>query len=85
MKPKWINGAFLRNLSRCFGSWNCLESFESKDAFLRCLKRCLELQNKNISGVFQITQKIEDKTDTWYIRTLFETSFVDIASDIREI
>ena len=32
LKSKTLNGAFWRNMKRCFGSWNLGETFENKDA-----------------------------------------------------
>jgi len=32
LKARKLNGAFWRYLKRCFGSWNCLEIIESKEA-----------------------------------------------------
>jgi len=32
LKARKLNGAFWRYLKRCFGSWNCLENFETKEA-----------------------------------------------------
>ena len=44
LKSRTLNGAFLRYLKRCFGSWDCGETFENKDAnwwFLAVLKTIL--------------------------------------------
>ena len=62
-KTRLLNGAFCRNMKRSFGSWNCWENFEIKEA-----KRCiltlfetmfckLELRrklniNKSLNGAF---------------------------------
>ena len=32
LKSRTLNGAFIRYLRRCFGSWDCGEPFENKDA-----------------------------------------------------
>ena len=32
LKAMTLNGALWRYLKRCFGSWNCLENVESKEA-----------------------------------------------------
>ena len=31
LKSRTLNGAFLRYLKRCFGSWDCGETFAIKD------------------------------------------------------
>ena len=53
-----LNCAFWRYLNRCFGSWNCLENVESKEA------------KRYILALFvTVFWKLEAK---WCIRTLFE-------------
>ena len=32
LKARKLNGAFWRYFKRCFGSWNCLENFETTEA-----------------------------------------------------
>ena len=32
LKSRTRNGAFLRYLKQCFGSWDCGKTFENKDA-----------------------------------------------------
>jgi len=32
LKQRKLNGIFRRYLKRCFGSWNCLENVETKEA-----------------------------------------------------
>ena len=52
LKSKTLNGALLRYLKRCFGSWNCTETFEIKDAnwriltlLIRCFRKFKLLRN----------------------------------------
>ena len=44
LKSRTLNGAFLRFLKQCFGSWDCGETFGNKDAnwyFLAVFKTIL--------------------------------------------
>jgi len=44
LKSSTLNGAFLRYLKQCFGSWDCGETFDNKDAnwyFLAVFKTIL--------------------------------------------
>jgi len=52
LKSRTLNGAFLRYLKRCFGSWDCRETFENKDAYwckltllIRCFRNLELLRN----------------------------------------
>ena len=62
-KPRMLNGAFWLNLNRWFGSWNCQESFESKDAKW-CIHTLLEASNEKLLIVFHMSIFKQLKTRT---------------------
>ena len=81
MKARKLNGAFWCCLKWCFGSWNCLENFENKEAKW-CIQTLFErMWSTTFRGAIEcgnmlITEITLNKTMQYKVKLLVSRCFV---------